>query len=87
MTFSRRLPQLQAQQQQRGQLRQGAHVVRPDRQGGTGHAHPDTAARAAVHRDAVPAGARHVVGARVPGDVRGGGFVPGHVRGAIVLLL
>lgn len=79
--------QFQAEQQQRGQLRQGANIVQPDRQGGAGHAHPDTTTRTPVHRDAVPAGAWHIVGARVSGDVCCRGLVPGHVRGTVVLLL
>jgi len=79
--------QLQTEQLQRGQLRQGARVVEPNRQGGPGHAHPDTAARASVHRHTVPTGTGNVLGARIPGHFRCGRLVPGPVRGAVVLLL
>lgn len=79
--------QLQAEQQQRWQLRQGARVVQPDGQGGPGHAHPDPAPGAPVRGHALSPGTRHAVGARVPGHFRGGRLGPGPVRGAAVLLL
>ncbi|XP_025417453.1 calcitonin gene-related peptide type 1 receptor-like isoform X3 [Sipha flava] len=80
-------PKLQKEQQQRGQLRQGARVIQQDWQGGPGHAHPDPSPRTPVHRHALSTGARHAVGARLPGHFSGGRLMPGPVRGATVLFL